>query len=89
MMLRIEQVQGRIRLSGELRVGLLDQVKTEIELCESPVVLDLEELDLIDLEGVRFLNACESSGVSILHCSAYIREWMLQERGQPKEHPEP
>ena len=62
MTLRIERVKGRIRLSGEFRVGHLDQVKTEIERCESPVVLDLEELDLIDLEGVRFLNACESTG---------------------------
>ena len=89
MTLRIERVQGRIRLSGELRFGHLDQVKTEIERWESPVVLDLEELDLIDLEGVRFLNACESAGVSILHCSSYIREWMLQERGRPNEPPEP
>ena len=89
MTLRIERIQGGFRLSGEFRVGQLDQVKAEIEHCESPVVLDLEELDLIDLEGVRFLNACEATGISILHCSAYIRQWMLQERGQPKEHPEP
>src|SRR6266849_1423600 len=89
MTLRIEQVQGRIRLSGEFRVGHLDQVKTEIERCESPIVLDLEELDLIDLEGVRFLNACESADVSILHCSPYIREWMMQERDRPKADPEP
>ena len=88
MTLRIERVQGGIRLSGEFRVGHLDQVKTEIERCESPVVLDLEELDLIDLEGVRFLNACESAGVSILNCSPYIREWMLQERGRTQEHPD-
>jgi hypothetical protein len=86
MTLRIEQVKGGIRLSGEFRVGQLDQVKTEIERCESPVALDVEELDLVDLEGVRFLI---SAGVSILHCSPYIREWMLQERGRPKEHPEP
>jgi len=89
MTLRIERVRGGIRLSGELRFGQLDQLKTEIERCQSPIVLDLEELDLIDLEGVRFLNACESKGISILHCSPYIREWMLQERGRPKEHPEP
>ena len=89
MTLRIERVKGRIRLIGEFRVGQLDEVKTEIERCESPIVLDLEELDLIDLEGVRFLNSCESAGVSILHCSAYIREWMLQERGRPKAHREP
>jgi len=88
MTLRIERVPGGIRLSGELRVEHLGQVKTEIERCHSPVVLDLEELDLIDLEGVRFLNACEPAGVSILHCSAYIREWMLQERGRSKERPE-
>jgi hypothetical protein len=89
MTLRIEQVKERIRLSGEFRVGHLDQVKTEIERCASPIVLDLEELDLIDLEGVRFLNACEAEGVSILNCSAYIREWMLQERSRPEDHREP
>jgi len=89
MMLRIDPVQGRIRLSGELRSEHLDQVKAEIERCASPVVLDLEEVDLVDIEAVRFLNACESAGISILHCSSYIREWMLQERGRPKEHPEP
>jgi len=89
MTLRIERLKGRIRLCGELRFGDLVQVQTEIEHCESPVVLDLEELDLIDLEGVRFLNACEAKGISILHCSPYIREWMSQERGRPNEHPEP
>jgi hypothetical protein len=51
--------------------------------------LDLEELDLVDIDAVRFLNACESAGVSILHCSPYIREWMLQERSRPKDDPEP
>ena len=80
MTLRIERLKGRIRLSGEFRIAHLDQVKTEAERCESPVVLDLEEVDLIDLEGVRFLNACEAKGISVLHCSPYIREWMLQER---------
>ena len=89
MTLRIERVQGGIRLSGEFRVGQLYQVKTEIERCASPVTLDLEELDLIDLEGVRFLNACEAKGILVLRCSPYIREWMLQERGRPKAHPEP
>ena len=65
MTLRIERVKGRIRLSGEFRIAQLDQVKTEIECCEAPVVLDLEELVLIDLEGVRFLNACEAKGISV------------------------
>src|ERR1700756_4425927 len=62
MTLRIERLKERIRLCGELRFGDLVQVQTEIERCESPVVFDLEELDLIDLEAVRFLNACEAKG---------------------------
>lgn len=85
MTLRIERLNGGIRLSGEFRFEHLGQVKTEIERREPPAVLDLEELDLIDLEGVCFLNACEAKGISVVHCSPYIREWMLQERIRGKK----
>ena len=84
MTLRIERLRAWIRLSGDFRCEHVDQVKAEIELCESPAVLDLEELDLVDVEGVRFLNACEAKGISMLHCSPYIRRWMLRERGRPE-----
>jgi hypothetical protein len=83
MTLKIERIRSRIRLSGEFRSEHLDQVKGEIELCESPAVLDLEELDLVDLECVRFLNACEAKGISVLNRSPYIREWMSRERNRP------
>jgi len=43
-------------------------------------VLDVEEVDLVDVEGVRFLNRCEANGVLVVHCSAYIREWMSREK---------
>jgi hypothetical protein len=92
-MLKIRQVadEGEIRicLSGQLRSEHIDQLKLEIARGGPRITLDLEELDLVDIEGVRFLNACESAGVSILYCSPYIREWMLQERGQPKAKLEP
>ena len=84
MTLKIERIRSGIRLSGEFRSEQLDQVQAEIKLCESPAVLDLEELDLVDVEGVRFLNACEEKGISVLHCSRYIREWMLRERSRPE-----
>ena len=86
MTLRIERVSGaretRIRLIGQLRYDHLRQVKSEVEGAEQPLVLDLEEVDLVDVDGVRFLNECESTGISILCCSPYIREWMLRERGE-------
>ena len=87
MTLNIERFSGksrtRIRLSGAFRSEHLDQVKAEIERGGPRVVLDLEEVDLVDVEGVRFLNACEAEGISVLRCPPYIREWMLRERGRP------
>src|SRR5260370_5361841 len=92
MTLKIKRIAGkrktRICLSGQLRSEHLDQLKSEVERGGPRVTLDLEELDLVDIEGVRFLNACASAGVSIVHCSPYIREWMLQERSRAKDHPE-
>jgi anti-anti-sigma regulatory factor len=80
--LRIERARARIRLSGDFRSEHVDQVKAEIELCESPAVLDLEEVDLVDIDGIRFLNECESAGVAVVGCSPYIKEWRLRERGE-------
>jgi hypothetical protein len=89
MTLRIERISGkgktRIRLSGALRSEHLDQVKAEIKH-GGPVALDLEEVHLVDVEGICFVNACNAEGISVLHCSPYIREWMLREQGRPKAH---
>jgi hypothetical protein len=56
----------------------------ELERCiEAPdfkPVLDLKEVTLVDVEVVRFLIRCEDSGVALLHCSPYIREWMDREQ---------
>ena len=89
MTLKIERVSGkkttRIRLIGEFRSEHLDQLKAEIDSGGPRVALDLEEVDLVDLEGVRFLNACRDRGVSVLHCSPYIREWMSRERAEARK----
>ena len=91
MTLKIERISGkrrtRIRLSGAFRSEHCDQVKAEIERDGPRIALDLEEVDLVDVEGVRFLNACEAEGISVLRCSPYIREWMLRERGSGKSTP--
>lgn len=84
MTLRIEPLLGkhgtRIRLSGELRSEHLDDVRAEIERRDPRVTLDLDEVDLVDVDAVRFLNACEAQDVEVVNCSPYIREWMFQER---------
>ena len=78
----------RIRLSGQLRSENLSQVESEVERAGQPVALDLEEVDLVDIDGVRFLNECEAAGIPVLQCSPYVREWMQRERNQPKSAPE-
>ena len=83
MTLRIDRVGERFRLSGDLRSEHLHQVKAETDQCGSRSVLDLEEVDLVDVEAIRFLNSCEARGVSVQNASAYIRAWMLQERERP------
>lgn len=45
------------------------------------LVLDLTEVNLVDVEAVRFLVRCEARGVTVAHCPAYVREWMRRERG--------
>jgi hypothetical protein len=84
MTLKIERIadkrKTRIRLSVQVRAEHIDQLKAEIERAGLQVALDLEEVDLVDIEGIRFLNACVAEGISVLHCSPYIREWMSRER---------
>lgn len=80
MTLKIERIKAGIRLSGELRSAQLDQVKAELQECGASAILDLDEVNLTDVEGVRLLNLCEASGISVVNCSSYIREWMLRER---------
>jgi anti-anti-sigma regulatory factor len=70
----------RIRLSGELRYADLDDVRAEISRVASPLILDLEEVDFVDIHGVRWLNACQAQGIQVENCAPYIWEWMLQER---------
>jgi anti-anti-sigma regulatory factor len=83
MTLRIEKESDRhktiIRLSGRLQSEHLDELGIRINGEQSHITLDLEGVTLVDIEVVRFLNACEKRGAELLHCSPYIREWMSRE----------
>jgi anti-anti-sigma regulatory factor len=84
MTLKIEKYRDAqsttIRLIGRMRAEHLSELEKQIRDSESKIVLDLEELDLVDVEAVRFLGMCETQGVMLLNCSAYIRDWIGKER---------
>jgi pyruvate/2-oxoglutarate/acetoin dehydrogenase E1 component len=69
-----------IRLIGRMRAEHLSELEKQIKESESKIVLDLEELNLVDVETVRFLGMCETQGVALLNCSPYIRDWIGKER---------
>ena len=70
----------RICLSGELRYAHLADLRAEIEQVGQPATLDLDEVDVVDIDGIGLLNECQAQGVQVVNCSPYIREWMLHEK---------
>ena len=76
-----------IRLIGRMRAEHLSELEKQIRESESKIALDLEELNLVDVEAIRFLGMCEARGVTLLNCSPYIRDWIGKER--PPIDPEP
>lgn len=74
-----EEFRTRICLSGDLRATHLAGLREEFRQFGRPTILDLDEVHVIDLDGIRFLNECELLGIQVVNCAPYIREWMFQE----------
>jgi anti-anti-sigma regulatory factor len=83
--LKIEKALGErctiIKLIGRIRAEHLHELKAQIATSAPTIVLELGEVSLVDADVVRFLSTCESEGIQLLNCSAYIREWVVKERG--------
>jgi anti-anti-sigma regulatory factor len=89
MTLRIERRRSGdtliVQLIGEFDVEHLAEVKAQVNDAPCPVVVDIGELTLISVEGIRFLNTCRDNGMPIINASGYITEWMTLEGGsEPK-----
>jgi hypothetical protein len=84
MTLRIEkhseQCTTTIRLIGRMRAEHLAELEQQIRDSDPKVLLDMEELNLVDVEVVRYLGSCELQGIALMNCSAYIRDWIAKER---------
>ena len=83
MTLRIERRRSGdtliVQLIGEFDNEHLEEVKAQVDDPSCPVVVDISELTLINVEGIRFLNACHNNGVPIINASGYIAELMTLE----------
>ncbi len=91
MTLKIEKICDTrctsLRLIGRIRAEDLDELKSQMEGSRPRLVFDLDGVTLVDVEVVRFLGACEAGGIELLHCSRYIREWILREQDRHSVEP--
>ena len=84
-MLRITRVvNGGVvfRLIGRMGAENIGELETLLsaETSGRRIVFDLKDLTLVDQGVVSFLGRCETDGIEIKNCPAYIREWMKQEK---------
>ncbi len=71
---------------GRVTSEHLEELKKQTGAKGAPIVFDMEYVTRVDIEVVRFLNACEKSGIELIRCSPSIREWMAGEQVRKSTH---
>jgi anti-anti-sigma regulatory factor len=83
-MLRIEtETDGSrtiLRLIGRIRSNRIVELRERLQSRTSIVILDLAEVDLVDVQSVRFLRDCQDQKIELRNCRPYILEWIRRER---------
>jgi hypothetical protein len=81
---RISNGQVILSLSGRMDDEQIGELKTLIatEAKGRRIALDLKDLTLAGQAVIRFLERCESDGITLLHCAPYVREWITRMRGE-------
>jgi hypothetical protein len=89
MTLRIQRSEENdlvvFKLSGRIQAADVPELVTLFLRSDSSwggrgIVLDLEQVKLVDRDAVLFLALSEMTGAKLRNCSAYIREWITQEK---------
>ena len=75
-------------LSGRIKADGVDELQKffESEAGNPTLVLDLKEVTLVDRDTIGFLVDCESKGIKLAHCPAYIRKWIEKEAPRTAEN---
>lgn len=84
-MLRIQRSGGRevvFSLSGRIEAEDIAELERLLgmEAVGQSMTFDLQDITLVDRNGVRFLARCEKEGIQLENCPPFIREWIETER---------
>ena len=72
-------------LSGEMDIEQTRRLQEMLEMEKHDrILLDLKEVTLVGREGVEFLARLEASGVGIVNCPEYVRNWIRLEKRRTK-----
>ena len=69
-------------LSGRIETEDVAELQRLFEAEGHNVIMDLKEITLVDRDPVRFLARCESDGIKLENCPAYLREWIVGEKNR-------
>jgi anti-anti-sigma regulatory factor len=77
-MWRLEKTRDShvLRVSGRIDAENIAELKMQIEICPSPIALELSEVTLVDADAVQFLATAETAGTELRNCPLFIREWI-------------
>jgi hypothetical protein len=84
MTLRIERSMRErytvFALSGRMESEHVPELKSLLGSEYRNIILDLRDLRLADRGAVRYLKGCESDGIVLENCPAYVRDWIDGEK---------
>jgi hypothetical protein len=71
-------------LTGRIEIEDITELKRLFGVEETGclLTLDLENVTLVDREGVGFLARCEADGIKLKNCPAYIRVWIDRDKNR-------
>ncbi len=86
MVLRIDKSNKSefviLTLSGRIENNKIRELQEilALEQTNQKIALDLKDVKLVDQRSVEFLEECETRGVELWNCPAYLREWIVRAR---------
>jgi len=90
-MLKIERSTGGegacFAISGRIEtahIAELQRLVDEEQVMHRQVVLDLGDVTLVHPEVVSFFERCETNGVRLENCPAYVRAWIAMTRDETR-----
>jgi hypothetical protein len=84
----VEQRAVVFILTGRIQAGQVPDLEAlmKSESSDRGIVLDLRHVKLVDRDVVQFLAGREVAGTELRNCSAYIREWVTQEKNSMRRN---